>query len=414
MPEQENHKNQISTEADPLLAWRGEFPILKDCAYLVSNSLGAMPRGVYDSLHAYADFWATRGVRAWGEGWWDLDVQVGDRIGQIIGAPPGSVSVHQNVSLAVGVLLSCFDFSRDAASGARHKVVLTDMIFPSVYYVLHNWLSPDLELVMVKSDDGIGIDLQKLLDAIDERTRFVCIDHVFFRTAYIVDVAKVIEKAHSVGAWVLLDAYHSAGIVPLDVTALNVDFAVAGVLKWMCGGPGGVFLYTRPDYMKTLQPKLTGWMAHRRPFAFEVDAPDYREDAFRFLNGTPAVASLYAIQPGIDVIAQVGVDRIREKSMRQTALLCERALAAGYMVNSPRDPRQRAGTVSVSPPHDYEVSRELLARNIIIDYRPNAGIRIAPHFYNTDAEVIGAVDMIGAILADGSWQKHQASRSFVT
>ena len=400
------------SDAD-LLRWRAEFPILETTNYLVSNSLGAMPRGVYDSLRAYADTWATRGVRAWGEGWWDMNAELGNRIAPIIGAAPNSVSIHQNISLALSVLLSCFDFDAAARSG-RDKVVSTDMIFPSVYYVLRETLPTAITLELVPNSDGIGIDLDRLIDAIDERTLFVSLDHVFFRTAYIVDAARVIEKAHKVGAFVILDAYHSAGIVPLDVTALNVDYALAGVLKWMCGGPGGVFLYVRPDHLSTLRPKLTGWQAHKRPFAFEVDPVDLRDDSFRMLSGTPAVPSLHAIAPGIDIISAVTVAAIRQNSMRQTALLIELADAAGFPIHSPRDPARRGGTVTVNPPHAYEVSRELLARGVIIDYRANAGIRISPHFYNTDAEIRAALTTISDILDSGAWQQHTDARAFVT
>jgi kynureninase len=212
----------------------------------------------------------------------------------------------------------------------------------------------------------------------------------------------------------MLDGYHAAGIIPVDVTALNVDFYLAGVLKWMCGGPGGVFLYARPDYLKTLRPKLTGWMAHQRPFDFEVADIDFREDAFRFLNGTPAIPSLYANRPGIEIIAQVGVENIRRKSMRQTARLIELAGKAGFEINSPSTPAERGGTVTVNPPQGYEVSRELLARNMLVDYRPQAGIRLAPHFYNTDDEVEQVINAIQDILDSGAWQKHAGGRAFVT
>ncbi len=208
---------------------------------------------------------------------------------------------------------------------------------------------------------------------------------MLFRSAYIMPAAAIVEKAHRVGAQVLLNGYHSVGIIPVDVTALNVDFYVGGTLKWLCGGPGGVFMYVRPDLLKTLQPRMTGWFAHQRPFAFDLEHFELREDAFRLANGTPGIASLYAIQPGIEIISQVGVENIREKSMRQTALIVALADAAGYAVNSPREAAQRAGTVTVNPEHAYEISRALRAQNIVIDYREGAGIRIAPHFYNTDA-----------------------------
>lgn len=395
---------------DPLLIWRDEFPILSETTYMVSNSLGAMPRGVYDSLHAYADMWASRGVRAWGEGWWNLNIDVGNLIAPIIGVPPNTVSIHQNISIAQGILLSCFDYN-----GPRNKVVIEAGIFPSVYYVLRGMLPPNVELCMIPSeDDGITVPVERIIEAIDERTLLVPISHVLFRSAYILDVKAIIEKAHSVGAIVILDGYHAAGIVPFNVTELNVDFYLAGVLKWMCGGPGGVFLYARPDYLKTVEPKLTGWMAHKEPFGFIVDDIDFREDAFRFLNGTTAVPSLYANRPGVEIIAQVGVENIRRKSMHQTALLVELAEAAGYAINSPRRPEERGGTVTINPPHAYEVSRELLARNIIIDYRAQAGIRVSPHFYNSDDEVRLVVDTIQDILSSGAWERHTGGRAFVT
>ncbi|MFP4321041.1 MAG: aminotransferase class V-fold PLP-dependent enzyme [Anaerolineales bacterium] len=395
---------------DPLLQWRPEFPILAEKTYLISNSLGAMPRGVYESLHAYADTWATRGVSAWGEVWWALNGAVGDKIAPLMGAPAGSVLVHQNASIANSILFSALDFT----DPARDKVVITDMDFPSDVYVLRRWLPPHMHVHTVKSRDGISITPEDILAAIDERTRLVSISHVLFKSAYIMPVAEIVHKAHAVGAQVLLNGYHSVGIIPVDVTALQVDFYIGGVLKWLCGGPGGVFMYIRPDLLTSLEPQVTGWFAHQRPFDFDLEHFELREDAYRLMNGTPGIASLYAIQPGVQVIAQVGVEAIRAKSMRQTALLIELAEAQGYDIVSPRDPAARAGTVTVNPPQAYEISRELLHRNIIIDYRAGAGIRIAPHFYNSDDEIHATIQAIAAILDDGSWQQHQTARDFVT
>ena len=394
---------------DELLKWRDEFPIVQKSTYLVSHSLGAMPRGVYDTMRDYADIWAERGVQAWEDNWFELNGVIGNRIGGIINAPENTVSIHQNTSLVVSILLSGLDFS----DTKRRKMVITSMIFPSVYYVLKQMLPPHIELCMVESEDGITVPTEKLLDAIDEDTCFVSVSHVLFRSGYIMPVQQIIEKAHSVGAKILVDAYHGGGIVPIDVTALNADFLVGGVLKWMCGGPGGVFLYVRPDLIKTVEPKITGWFAHQNPFGFEVDEILFREDSYRFLNGTFGVPSLYAIQPGIDVIAQIGVDNIRAKSRRQTALLFELAQNAGLKLKSPSNPDERGGMVVVEVPHAYEVSKELIARKIMIDFRPNASIRIAPHFYNTDDEVLLAVEAIQQILESGDWQKHADEDSFV-
>ena len=399
---------------DQLLALREEFPILSTCTYLISNSLGAMPRGVYDKLKEYADTWATLGVRAWGTSafdnptWWNIKGAVGDQIAPLMGAPKGSVLVHENASIANSILLSSLDFS----DTKRNKIVVSDMDFPSDVYTLQAML-PQMEIVTVRTHDGITLDTDELLDAIDERTRLVSLSHVLFKSAYIIPAAEIIAKAHKVGAQVLLNGYHSVGIIPVDVTALNVDFYIGGTLKWMCGGPGGVFMYIRPDLLKGLQPKITGWFAHAKPFAFQ-EQMELREDAYRLANGTPAIAALYAIQPGIEVLTQVGIDAIRAKSIRQTNLIVELADAAGYEVISPRLNAQRAGTVTVRPREAYAISRELIARNIVVDYREGAGIRIGAHFYNSDDEIRLTMQTIADILEDGSWQKHAANRSFVT
>ncbi|MEM6528962.1 MAG: aminotransferase class V-fold PLP-dependent enzyme [Chloroflexota bacterium] len=398
------------TEHDALLQWRDEFPILETCNYQISNSLGAMPRAVYDNLKDYADTWATLGVTAWGKVWWELNGKVGDKIAPLMGAPAGTVLVHQNASIANSILFSALDFGDEK----RNKVVVTDMDFPSDYYVLQQWLPAHMHVHMVKSPDGITIDTDELLDAIDETTRLVSISHVLFKSAYIMPAKEIVAKAHSVGAQVVLNGYHSVGVIPVDVTAMNVDFYIGGVLKWMCGGPGGVFMYVRPDLLPSLEPKVTGWFAHAQPFAFDMDNFTLREDAYRLMNGTPGIASLYAIQPGTDILAQVGIENIRAKSVRQTSLLIELADEAGYEVVSPRDTARRAGTVTVNPPEAYAVSRELIARDIIIDYRQGAGIRIAPHFYNTDDEVRATISTIADILDDGSYEQHKQSRDFVT
>ena len=352
-------------------------------------------------------------MSAWGETWWDLNREVSDAIAPLMGAPNGSVTVHQNASIANSILLSALDFGK--AKTKRNKVVVCDMDFPSDYYVLRQWLPEHMQIYMVESPDGITIDTQELLDTIDSGTRLVSLSHVLFKSAYIMPAREIIRKAHSVGAQVLLNGYHSVGVIPVDVKELGVDFYIGGTLKWLCGGPGGVFLYVRPDLLPKLEPKVTGWFAHKDPFAFDLHNFDRRDDAYRLLNGTPGIASLYAIRPGVDIIAQVGVDAIRGKSRRQTSLIIELAEKHGYDVLTPRRASQRAGTVTVQPPHAYEVSRALLAQDIKIDYREGAGIRIAPHFYNSNEEIRAAMDAITAVLEDGSWQQYtDDNRDFVT
>ena len=380
---------------DELLRYRSEFPILDRTTYLISNSLGAMPRGVYDAMKGYADTWAMRGVRAWEERWWMLGAEVGEEIGALMNAPKNSVSTHQNVTTCQAVIASCLDFS-----GKRKKVVYTDMNFPSIMYFWEAQRPYGARVHMVKTDDGITVPTQRLLDAIDEHTLVVPVSHVIFRSAFINDAAAIIEKAHKVGAYVVLDTFQSLGTIPVDVQKLNVDFACGGVLKWLCGGPGVAYLYARPDLGAKLEPKFTGWFAHQQPFNFEIGPTRYTDPPFRFMNGTSHVPSLEAARPGVKIITEVGVDRIREKSKRQTTRLIELADQRGWRVNTPRDPEQRGGTVSIDMPDSHEVCRELLKRDILVDYRPQAGVRFSPHFYTKDEEIDAAIAAVEDILKE--------------
>jgi kynureninase len=389
---------------DELLKWRGEFPILDRATYLISNSLGAMPRRVYDALESYADCWAERGVRAWEEGWWDMAVGMGDKIAPLIGAAPGEISLHQNVTLTQAVISSCFDFR-----GPRNKVVMTDLEFPSIQYFYHGQRRQGARVDLVPSSGRVRFDLDKFLAAIDETTLLVPISLVLFRSSFIVDARAIIERAHRVGAHVILDLFQAAGAIPVDVRGLGTDFAVGGVLKWLCGGPGVAYLYVRDDLRAKLNPALTGWSAHRRPFAFETGSIDAREDSFRYLNGTPHIPALYACQPGLDILHTAGIDAIRVKSVALTTRLVAGAQSRGWRVNTPDNPAERGGTVSIDCPHAYEVCRELLARDILVDYRPNAGVRISPHFYNREQECDFALDQIDEILRTQAWERHAAA-----
>ena len=372
--------------------YRDRFPILRETTYLINHSLGAMPAAAEQRLAEYAQTWKTRGIRAWAEGWWEMPTTVGDQIGRIIGAPPGSTVMHQNVAIAEAIVVSCFR----PVDPLRNRVVYEEGNFPSVRYLYQ--AQPDLEVAVVPNDVAI-------VDAIDERTLLVPVTHVLFKTGEIQDVQAIVRRAHEVGAHVILDAYQSAGIVPLDVAALNVDFAVGGSVKWLCGGPGNGWLYVRPDLAEVLEPTFTGWQAHARPFAFEPEH-DYAEGAARFLTGTPNVPALYAGTAGYDVIEEIGVERIRANSLRQTQLLIDLVDAAGFEIGSPRDPERRGGTVTVRTPEFEAVHRELGERQILCDFRPDAGIRLGPHFYNTDDELRYAVGQIAEIVESGAHERH--------
>jgi kynureninase len=375
-----------------LTAYRDRFPILEHTTYLINHSLGAMPQEVEERVAEYAATWRERGIRAWGEGWWTMPLTVGDQIGRIIGAAAGSTVMHQNVAVAEAIVLSCFR----PVDPQRNRVVYEDGNFPSVRYLYQ--AQPDLEVVVAPDEGGI-------VDAIDERTLLVPISHVLFKTGEIQDVAAIVRRAHDVGARVVLDAYQSAGIVPLDVTALDVDFAVGGSVKWLCGGPGNGWLYVRPDLVESLEPTFMGWQAHARPFGFEPEL-EYAEGVARFLTGTPNVPALYAGTPGYDLIEEIGVERIRENSTRQTELLIGLLDDAGFEVGSPRDPSRRGGTVTVRVPEFEAVHKELGERQVICDFRPDAGLRLGPHYFTTDDELRHAVSEITQILASGAYSSH--------
>ena len=370
---------------DDLLKWRSEFPILDRTVYLISHSLGAMPRATYDRLHEFADAWATRGVRAWAEGWWEMPVTLGNEVARIIGADPNTVVMHQNVSICQSLILSCL--LPLTKNSRRNKIVYDELNFPSVMYVYESHARENaLRVERVKSDDGTTVPLERLLAAIDEETLLVPISHVLFKSAFLQDAKAITERAHAVGAMVVLDVYQSAGTVPFSVKELNVDFATGGSVKWLCGGPGAGYLYVRPDVIDRMEPKTTGWMAHEHPFAFETDM-HYAPNITRFLHGSPAIPALYAAESGYKIINDIGVPAIREKSVRQTQRLIELAEAAGFRVTSPKDPDRRGGTVTVADDNAAAITKELVRREFIVDYRPGAGVRISPHFYTTDEEV---------------------------
>jgi len=362
--------------------YRERFPILAETTYLINHSLGAMPAAAEERLLEYTRAWNTRGVRAWEEGWWEMSLTVGDQIARLIGAPSGSVSMHQNVTLAEAIVISCFGFD-----GPRRRVVYEEGNFPSVRYLYQAQRGADIL---------VAADAEGVIEAIDGRTLLVPVTHVLFKTGEIQDVEAIVAKAHEEGALVVLDAYQSVGTVPLDVTELGVDFAVGGSVKWLCGGPGAGWLYVRPDLASTLEPAITGWQAHARPFAFEPEQ-DYADGAARFLTGTPNVPALYAATAGYDVVEEVGVERIRRRSIEQTALLADLLEEAGFPVGSPREPERRGGTVVVRPPGSERINRELAARGVICDWRPDVGLRLGPHFFNTDDELRFAVEQIAEL-----------------
>jgi kynureninase len=396
----------VSERDDPLLAHRPRFPILARTNYLISNSLGAVPADAEKALHDYYETWATRGVRAWEETWWTMAADLGDRLAPLIGAGPGEVVFQPNVTIAHAVVFSAFRFP-----SGRPKIVTDAMHFPSVLYLIDQ--QAGAEVVVVPTDDGVTIDTGRLVEAIDERTAFVNVSHVVFKSSYIHEVASIAERARSVGAVSIVDGYQSVGSIPVDVQRLGVEVYIGGCLKWLCGGPGAAFVWVRPELRASLAPRLTGWMAHARPFAF-APTLDRRDDAWRYLTGTPNIAAFHAARPGIDIIREVGIDAIRSKSVRQTERLLGLASERDWRVTTPPDPSSRGGTVAIDVEHGREVSKALKAREVLCDYRPGAGVRLSPHFYTSDDELEAAISAMGEIIDGGSWRDFLDQESVVT
>lgn len=391
--------------------WRPRFPILASTTYLVTHSLGAMPLAVHDKLRAYADQWATRGVRSWAEGWWDTPVQVGNLLARIMNAPAGSVTMHPNVSTVESIVASCLDYS-----GKRNKVVYTDQNFPTNMYVWEAWKRYGAQIHVVKSRDGRTVPTEDLLAAIDETTLILPISHVFFRSSYRQDAAAICARANEVGALVLLDTYQSLGVVPVDVQQLGVDMVCGGSVKWLLGGPGAGYLYVRPELLPKLEPKITGWAGHAAPFAFELGEQRFAPDARRMLNGSPAVPALLAATAGYETILEVGVERIHQHSVLLTEWLRQELLARGFAVTSPTDPARRGGSLTVKL-GDGESGPAFVAaleqRGVLVDHRPDAGLRVSPHFYTKLEELRRFADLLVELRTGGAWRSHvDAKKSY--
>ncbi|ACY17849.1 aminotransferase class V-fold PLP-dependent enzyme [Haliangium ochraceum] len=366
---------------DELLAWREHFPALDDCVHLISHSLGCIPMRTAHDLAEYVELWDTRSVTAWDDWLPEVD-RAAARIERLLSAPKGTVTMLTNVSQAQAIIASCFEYTPE-----RNKIVYTDLEFPSVSYV---WKAEERRgaQVEVLRTDGKTVDVDALCAAIDERTLVVPISHVTYSSSHLVDVARVCKRAREVGAHVVLDCYQSLGAVPVDVVALGASFACGGSVKWLCGGPGAAYLYVRQDLVQSFEPRVTGWFANELPFAFTMPEQSYAENIWRYQGGTPAVAALYQARAGAEIVSTIGAAAIRDKSLRQTQIAIELIEECGFRLKSPAEAELRGGSVVFDFVGAADVVRELSRRRVYCDYRPGAGVRIGPHFYTADDELI--------------------------
>ena len=380
--------------SEDLSSWRDEFPVLERKAYLISASLGPVSRRSRRYLDQYVDAWAAKGApdNVWFEDIFPTMRALKQRFAELGGCDPGEVAITTNVSIALSTIASCVDFAK------RRKVIMSELDFPTDG---HAWLAQrprGAEVVFLKSPDGLTIPLEEYERAIDEDTAVVMVNRVLYRSSALVDAKEVCRMARRVGAWSFVDDYHGFGIVPLDLHDLGCDFYTAGVLKWLCGGPGLAFLYARRDVLPGLEPAVTGWFATREPFSFDNQHLEYHSEARRLEHGTPP-APVYPIAlGGLEIIGEVGVERIRERQGALTDHVIARADRAGLPVRTPRDRSARGGVVNVGVgPEAGKICHALLERDVCTDFRGD-GLRISPHFFNTEDDVDRCFDELRALL----------------
>jgi len=379
----------------PIDRKRYAFPTLASGIHLLSHSLGPVPRSARESMLAYCDAWENHTSEdAWATSWWELSQQVGDRIASILGGEPGSVQIQPNASIGLATVASCFDFKESK----RNKVVTTALDFPSMEYIWDGQRGIGANIEVVPSPDGITVPLEKILEAIDESTALVAIAHTSYRSSYRVNARAIVEQAHKKGAMVLLDVYQSAGVVKLQAADWNVDFLIGGTIKWLCGGPACGYLYVRPDLQRDLRPRLTGWVAHATPFDFAHAPMKYARSVRRFAQGTPSIPALYSAIPGLEIIESVGLPQIVSESQRRTARIIEFARERGWTLNTPVAQENRGGSVMIGVPDGPKMVERLAEKRVFVDCRPSAGLRMSPHFFNTDEEVEEALGILSKLI----------------
>lgn len=360
---------------------RDEFPGLADCTYLVSHSMGAAPKGAKDALDTYWAQWVKDGPEAW-DIWLPRIAQIADGIGSLIGAPAGSVFLGPNVSVMQAALATSIDFRTE-----RNEVVYEALQFPSVTYVWREWERYGAKTRVVPSDDGRTIPTERIIAAITERTAIAVLSHAYYVSGAVADIRTIQAHCRSVGALLCVDTYQTTGVYPYDVTSWDLDIVTGGSHKWLLGGPGCGWIYVKPALLERFRPAVTGWMAHEDPFAFE-DAPiRHASSMYRFGTGTPTIPGYVVAQPGHEIIARIGIARIREHNIRLTTKIAEMALERELTVNTPLVPEQRTGWIGIDFEGSHRASKELIERRVFIDYRPGCGIRLSAHFYTTDEEI---------------------------
>ena len=378
-----------------LESYRREFPITERKAYLISASLGPVSTRAKENLQQYVEAWEDMGAPepVWYERIFPEIRECKRLYAGLIGADYDELAITTNVTMALSSIISCLDIS-----GERNRIVLTELDFPTDGHVALAQRRRGAEVVFLESPDGLTVPVESFAEAIDERTALVILNRVLYQSSALLDVEAICRIAREAGAWTAIDDFHGAGIVPLDVHGVGCDFQTTGVLKWLCGGPGLAFLYARRELLPRLEPTIAGWWSQREPFSFNLQELDFHPTARRFETGTHPAPIAFIARGGLEIISEVGPARIRDRQRELTEYVIRRADAAGLPVRTPRDPELRGGVVNVGVGEGApKVSEALYERDVCVDSRRD-GIRISPHFFNTEADIDRCFDALADLL----------------
>jgi len=395
---------------------RNEFPILQNCVYLISNSLGAVPKKVKTGLESYYNLWAEEGVSAWKKEWWDLSKRISRQLEELLQAEKSSITMMPNATIAHWIALSTKFTNHDSK---RNKVVMTDLDFPSSIYAVSKIAKfMGWKLQIVQSKNTSLLEIKKITERIDDKTLFVATSHVYFKSSLIQDIHSIAKKAAKVGAMTVIDGYHAPGIIHVNLKDSGIDFYIGGCLKWLCGGPGNAFLYVRPGLAEQIEPGLTGWWAHKNPFKFDLDLK-YTSGPYRFMSGTPPIPCLYTASAGLNIIKQVGIKNIREKSISMTEMIIDKSKQRGFKICSPLKSDLRGGAVSIHLPWAFQIKQALDQKKILVDFRKGQTkkedvIRIGPHFYNQKEEIGRLFEEIDHLYSSEEYKKFSDKIDHVT
>lgn len=408
-------------ETDDLLAYREQFVHHDpDLIYLDGNSLGRLPTATKARLQeAIEQEWGDRLIRSWNEGWLEAPNRIGDKIGRLLGARPGELTMADSTSVNLFKLVLA---ALDARPG-RFKIITDNLNFPSDHYILQGivrLLGNRHEIVVVPSADDVHGPVDGLTAAIDEDTALVTLSHTVFKSGYSYDMDAITTVAHEAGAIILWDLSHSAGAVPVDLNGANVDLAVGCTYKYLNGGPGApAFLYVADRWHDRLRNPLSGWIGQANLFDFDLTyapAPGIQQ----FLTGTPPILSLTAVEPGIDMLLEIGMDRVRDRSVRLSnylvALWQARLEPLGYRLNSPANHQRRGSHISLGHDDGARIARVLIDRlNVLPDFRQPDNIRLGlSPLYNTFSELHEAVERMALVVEQGLYREASVGDRKVT